>query len=62
MSPRFSTPGCRAARTALANGSISEKNSARHPRGPQATDGASIPEHTLPKVIATIGDRTDPRM
>src|SRR3546814_4086168 len=50
MSPWFGTLGYRVASTALGNGSISEVKAARKPSGSQATEAASIPLHTDPKI------------
>lgn len=47
-SPRFGTCGQWWARTADGNGSISANQRGFHPRGSQAMEAASMPEHTEP--------------
>jgi hypothetical protein len=47
-SPRFGTSGQWCASTAHGKSSISENHWGFHPNGSQATEAASIPEHTLP--------------
>lgn len=51
-SPRFGTSGNLCLSTSDANGSISETNAQRQPRGRHATVAASIPLHTLPYRMA----------
>lgn len=51
MSPRLGTAGYFSARTLEGNGAISENQSKWTPKGPQATDAASMPEQTLPTVV-----------
>ena len=51
-SPRFGTSGNLCFKTSDANGSVSETNTQRQPRGRHATVAASIPLHTLPYRMA----------
>jgi hypothetical protein len=51
-SPCSGVSGWRCLSTARGNASISERKAARQPSGPQATDAASMPEQTLPKITA----------
>ena len=46
MSPRFGTPGCRAARRREQNGSTSANHAGTHPSSPHATDAPSMPEQS----------------
>src|SRR5690348_10488934 len=53
MSPRFGTPGHRSARTAEAYGSISEKETVRHPARSSPISSPPTPEKKLAWVAST---------
>src|SRR6185312_15396426 len=54
MSPRFGICDCLYLSTADGNRSISASHAACQPRVSQATEAASIPEQTLPKIMFSI--------